>query len=52
MLACEFEKDNFIDQPKLAAAINKRLAIPGNTENPAAVVAAALVELQFVKKGI
>ena len=52
MAACEFEKDNFIDQQKLAEAINKRLPEPVDAANPAGVVAAALAHLEFVKNGL
>ena len=59
MAAGHFELEQRIDQPKLAAAINQRLAsgpiepvdIDGNA-NAAGVVAAALTELEFVAKGL
>ena len=59
MANADFEKDHMIDQEKLAAAINTRLPEPildpkdiDGGPNPAAVVAAALEQLDFVDKGI
>jgi len=56
MAACEFESEGMIDQPKLAAAVNKRIPSPIDDailkENPAGVIAEGLVHLGFVEKGL
>ena len=56
MAAVKYESDNVIDLAGLATACNERLAAPLDAEvvqsNPCAPVAAALVELEFVKKGM
>ncbi|KAL1500438.1 hypothetical protein AB1Y20_013095 [Prymnesium parvum] len=56
MAASEFEHEGLIDVTKLASAVNKRLATPQKpemvTEKPTAVIAEALVELQFFEKGL
>jgi hypothetical protein len=53
MVAAKYEADGFIEQQKLADAVNAILANPieDSGENPAAVLAAALEELDFSAKG-
>ena len=59
MAAAAFETDHMIDQQKLADAVNERLATPilnpvdpDGAPNPAGTVAGALVELEFVARGL
>ena len=60
MAACEYEEENMITQEKLADAVNKLLPAPvepyptnpDGIPNPAGILAAALVELEFVKNGL